>query len=329
MSTTVAYWLMFSDEEEYKQATDEQRDLNWILSLPKSFGVDVPLRIPIPFEVGLLFKTIPERILDTYGVAEVFGKTGQTSQRELGESLKRGIGETLAVNPLGAQIVAPLIEAVWNKNFFTGRDIVPFYLSQNRSQGLISRASNTEVSKLLGEATNISPMKIDHVMYGYVGTLGGYLIDAIDEMVFKNPAVLGDKGTAAPTKDFTQLPVMKRFFLNKFSSGDVQDFYDLRKEVQTLSGDLKLMAEEGRMDEYEAVFRARGHLLAMKDSINYTAQRLTKLRKQRQIVERSDLSSDLKRDMIDEIQKEIELAVRITPMLKRQANLPVMKKIGI
>ena len=327
-STTVAYWLMFSDEEEYKQATDEQRDLNWILSLPKSFGVDVPLRIPVPFEVGLIFKTIPERILDTYGVAEVFGKTGQTSQRELGESLKRGIGETLAVNPLGAQIVAPLIEAVWNKNFFTGRDIVPFYLSQNRSQGLISRASNTEVSKLLGEATNISPMKIDHVMYGYVGTIGGYLIDAVDEMIFKNPAVLGDKGTAAPTKDFTQLPVMKRFFLNKFSSGDVQDFYDLRKEVQTLSGDLKLMAEEGRMDEYEAVFRARGHLLGMKDSINYTSRRLTKLRKQRQIVERSELSSDLKRDMIDEIQKEIELAVSITPTLKRLANLPVMKNIG-
>ena len=327
-STTMAYWLMFSDDEEYKQATDEQRDLNWIVSLPKSFGVDVPLRIPIPFEVGLLFKTIPERILDTYGVAEVFGKTGQTSQRELGESLRRGVTETLAINPLGAQIVAPLIEAALNKNFFTGGDIVPFYLSQNRSQGIISRASNTEVSKLLGEAINISPMKIDHVLYGYTGTIGGYLIDAVDEMIFKNPAVLGDKGTSAPTKDFTQLPVMKRFFLNKFSSGDVQDFYDLRKEVQTLSGDLKLMAEEGRMDEYEAVFRARGHLLGMKDSINYTSQRLTKLRKQRQIVERSELSSDLKRDMIDEIQKEIELAVSITPMLKRQANLPVMKSIG-
>jgi len=83
------------------------------------------------------------------------------------------------------------------------------------------------------------------------------------------------------------------------------------------------------MDEYEAVFRARGHLLGMKDSITYTSQRLTMLRNQRQIVERSDLSSDLKRDMIDEIQKEIELAVRITPMLKRQANLPVMKRIGI
>jgi len=328
-STTMAYWLMFSDEEEYKKATDEQRDLNWILSLPKSFGVDVPLRIPIPFEVGLLFKTIPERILDTYGVAEVFGKTGQTSQRELGESIRRGVTETLAINPLGAQIVAPLIEAALNKNFFTGGDIVPFYLSQNNSQGIISRASNTEFSKWLGKSINKSPMKIDHVLYGYTGTIGGYLIDAVDEMIFKNPAVFGDKGTAAPTKDFTQLPVMKRFFLNKFSSGDVQDFYDLRKEVQTLSGDLKLMAEEGRMDEYEAVFRARGHLLGMKDSITYTSQRLTMLRNQRQIVERSDLSSDLKRDMIDEIQKEIELAVRITPMLKRQANLPVMKRIGI
>ena len=328
-ATTMAYWLMFSDDEEYKKATDEQRDLNWILPLPKSFGVDVPLRIPVPFEVGLLFKTIPERILDTYGVAEVFGKTGQTSQRELGESLTRGVGETLALNPLGAQIVAPLIEAVWNKNFYTGRDIVPFYLSQNSSQGLIARASNTEVSKWLGEATNISPMKWDHVMYGYVGTLGGYAIDVVDEMIFKNPAVLGDKGTAAPTKDFTQLPVMKRFFLNKFSSGDVQDFYDLKAEVKELSGDLKRLAEEDRLDEYEAVFRARGHLLAMKDTLNYTGQRLSELRKQRQIVERSDLSSDLKRDMIDEIQNEIEAAVRFTPILKREANLPVRKSIGL
>ena len=313
----------------HKKATDEQRDLNWILPLPKSFGVDVPLRIPVPFEVGLLFKTIPERILDTYGVAEVFGKTGQTSQRELGESLTRGVGETLALNPLGAQIVAPLIEAVWNKNFYTGRDIVPFYLSQHGSQGLIARASNTEVSKLLGKATNISPMKWDHVMYGYVGTLGGYAIDVVDEMIFKNPAVLGDKGTAAPTKDFTQLPVMKRFFLNKFSSGDVQDFYDLRTEVRELSGDLKRLAEEDRLDEYEAVFRARGHLLAMKDTLNYTGQRLSELRKQRQIVERSNLSSDLKRDMIDEIQNEIEAAVRFTSILKREANLPVRKSIGL
>ena len=333
-ATTMAYWLMFSDDEEYKKATDEQRDLNWILPLPKSFGVDVPLRIPVPFEVGLLFKTIPERILDTYGVAEVFGKTGQTSQRELGESLTRGIGETLALNPLGAQIVAPLIEAVWNKNFYTGRDIVPFYLSQNSSQGLIARASNTELAKLIGKSDlpiigNTSPMKIDHVMRGYVGTIGGYIIDVVDEMIFKNPAVLGDKGTAAPTKDFTQLPVMKRFFLNKFSSGDVQDFYDLRAEVKELSGDLKRLAEEDRLDEYEAVFRARGHLLAMKDTLNYTGRRLSELRKQRQIVERSDLSSDLKRDMIDEIQNEIEAAVRFTPMLKREANLPVRKNIGL
>ena len=172
-------------------------------------------------------------------------------------------------------------------------------------------------------------MKWDHVMYGYVGTIGAYVIDAVDEMIFKNPAVLGDKGTAAPTKDFTQLPVMKRFFLNKFSSGDVQDFYDLRAEVKELSGDLKRLAEEDRLDEYEAVFRARGHLLAMKDTLNYTGRRLSELRKQRQIVERSDLSSDLKRDMIDEIQNEIEAAVRFTPMLKREANLPVRKNIGL
>ena len=39
--------------------------------------------------------------------------------------------------------------------------------------------------------------------------------------------------------------------------------------------------------------------------------------------------SGLKRDMIDEIQNEIEAAVRFTPMLKREANLPVRKNIGL
>ena len=329
MATTVAYWLMFSDDDEYKKATNEQRDLNWILSLPKSLGVDVPLRIPVPFEVGLFFKTIPERILDTYGVAEVFGKEGQTSKRELAESILRGVGETLAVNPLGAQIVAPLIEASLNKNFYTGRDIVPFYLSQNQSQGLISRASNTEISKLIGEAVNISPMKLDHVLYGYTGTLGAYLIDAVDQFVLKNPIFTGDKRTSAPTKDFTQLPIIKRFFLNKFSSGDVQDFYELRKEISHISGDLKRLADEDRMDEYEAVFRARGHLLGMKDAVNYTSRLLSDLRKQRQIVERSTLSPEQKKDMIDEIQKEIEAAVKFAPLLKREASLPARRSIGL
>ena len=230
-ASTLMYWLLTSDDEEYKKATDEQRDLNWLIPT----GTGVPIRIPVPFEVGLIFKTIPERIFDTYPVAEVFGKTGQTTKRELTESVTRGVVSTLEINPFCMQLFAPIAEASLNYNFFTGGPVVPVYTSNNAIAGLLSRESNTEISKFIGKALNISPIKVDHVLYGYTGTIGSYILDSVDQFVLKNPKVTGDPTSAAPAMTMSDFPIMKRFLLNKFSSGDQQDFYRLRTAVQQFS----------------------------------------------------------------------------------------------
>ena len=321
-ATTLMYWLMFSDSEEYKEATDEQKDLNWIF--PNPFG-GRPIRIPVPFEVGLLFKTIPERIFDSYSVAKVFGKTGDTSDRELFESIvQRGVGNTLAINPLGIQLVGPLIEAGINHNSFTSSPIVPIYVEKNGLDGLLGRESNTELAKAIGLASNINPVKIDHVLYGYTGTIGAYVLDSIDRLIAKNPEITGGN-VAPPTLSPDQYPVLKRFLISKFSDGDRQDFYRLRAEVEKVTGTMKKLDDAERWSELEAVIRTKGHLAALAGDVSYISKQLTTLRKQREQIERlpvSIMSGERKQEALDEILEEMSYVVNDVSQLKRIADLP-------
>ncbi|MCW4028006.1 MAG: hypothetical protein NWE76_11060, partial [Candidatus Bathyarchaeota archaeon] len=89
---TGLYWGLVSDDDEYKLQSDEVRDNNWIIPT----GTGYPVKIPIPFEVGLVFKTIPERAIDA-----AYGES--TDSREMFQAARRGIMSTLEVNPLGIQ----------------------------------------------------------------------------------------------------------------------------------------------------------------------------------------------------------------------------------
>ena len=85
-----------------------------------------PIKIPIPFEIGLLFKTFPEKALDA--------TFKDSTARDFTQTVGRGIGATLEANPLGMfQITAPIVEVAVNKNFYTGRQVVPYYIDQGSS----------------------------------------------------------------------------------------------------------------------------------------------------------------------------------------------------
>jgi len=57
------YWMLASDSEEYENAEQEVRDNYWIIPMA---GVEGGVRIPIPFEIGTIFKVFPERILEYF-----------------------------------------------------------------------------------------------------------------------------------------------------------------------------------------------------------------------------------------------------------------------
>jgi len=274
------YWFMVSDDEEYKKQEQETKDNNWLIP---SLGI----RIPIPFEVGVLFKTIPERI-----AAYTFG---DDTGKDLREALLRAAVGTFAFNPI-PQTVKPIVEASFNFSTFTLREIVSEGMKDIESQYQVGPGTST-FAKMIAQNLGLSPIKVDHVIKGYVGTMGMYAIDTIDIVLDQ----FGDSPTA--TKRFEQLPIIKRFALDKEARGNVTQYYELKDAVDTVVRTINFLEKTGESEAYVEYLTKNQGTFAFKDYIRDTEKTMKSLRDMRTAIRTSQMGGDEKRDALLEISK--------------------------
>ena len=295
MALSAAYWFMVSDEEEYKKQEQETRDNNWIIP---SIGV----KIPIPFEVGVLFKVIPERI-----VAFTFG---DDTGKDLRDSLFRNAMSTFAFNPI-PQTVKPVIEASFNFNTFTWRPIVGKGMEDVSPEFQVG-PSTSNVAKQIGETLGLSPMKVDHILKGYTGTMGMYAIDTLDIVMDQ----FGD--SPKPSKRFEQLPVIKRFATDPEARGYVTQYYELKDAVDTTVRTMNILEKSGESEKYVEYLTKNRGTLAFRDYISDTERTMKELRQMRVAIRSSQMTADEKRDALTEITR-VESAIT--------SNIQEIKKI--
>jgi hypothetical protein len=275
---TSMYWFLTHDDEEYKRQEQEVRDNNWLLP---SVGV----RVPIPFEVGVLFKVIPERILE-YSFGDDTGK-------DLSQAMGRALQSTFAFNPI-PQTFLPLEEARTNYSFFTGRPIV--------GQGMEGVApeyqvgpSTTKIAQSIGSNLGVSPMKVDHVIQGYTGTMGMYLVDLVDSILSSNDA------SPKADKRFEQIPIIKRFAVDKAAKGTVSAYYDLKNSVDEVVRTVNLLERTGKMEDIEAYMTKNAPMFAAQDYVKAIESEMKGLREALVQVRSSDMTGAEKRDAINEL----------------------------
>lgn len=305
--SSAAYWALVHDDEEYINQNPEIKDNYWIIPSSWIPGYEgPPLRIPIPFEVGFLFKTLPERTM-----ALMFGKD---VPRDTVTSLAKGLANTFEFNPI-PQAVLPIGEAITNFSFWTGREIEGAYL-ERLEPGYRANSRTSALAIELGQALNASPVKIDHMIKGYSGTLGTVLFDTIDQVMRQTSEELGER----PSKQLSEYPFIKRFFARPDARGLVTQFYDLRKAVGQAVSTLKNL-EQGELTvtDAEKFEEKRLELLDLEVEVEAIAEVLSELRKERLDILRSNLSAEAKRDFIKEITAEELLAVEAIPELRQEA----------
>ena len=101
----------FKDDDRYKELPD------WDKFLFMHFWIgDKHFRIPSPFEVGVLFCSLPVTIANIVN--------GNEDMKFLGEWAKTSAGDVLGID-ITPQLTKPLIEFTTNKNTFTGRKNSP------------------------------------------------------------------------------------------------------------------------------------------------------------------------------------------------------------
>ena len=132
-----------------------------------------------------------------------------------------------------------------------------------------------------------------------------------------------DPSKELPSLSATELPIIRRFFLSKFSSDNIQDFYRLRDEVGKLESSLDKLVEQGRMTEFEALSSSQFGIAEYKQDFLDINQLLAESRRNIRAIEQSEaLTPEEKTMLIDSEIQDMELNTAIVPTIKRTLNLP-------
>lgn len=312
---TALYYAMVSDTEEYKNARREVRDDNWIIPVADDFAI----KIPIPFEVGVIAKVFPERLMD--------GLMGESTARDVVESMNRQLATSLAFPALpiggqfepsmGIQAIAPLVDAIMNHDSYTKKAIVPYYMEEGLEAGYQSQYSTNEMARLIGEFFNISPMKVQYVMQGYGGSMGSYALSAVDAIT----RAVTDRDFIPPSAD--RMPVMRRFVQTSRGGGLQQQFYELRGEVNEVVQTLNRLKKEGRTDEYIAYRESHADILNTRKAVLSIDRYMKNWREKRdKVVMSKTLSPTVKAQLIKQLENERDRRLAVVPVIKDKANIP-------
>jgi hypothetical protein len=211
----------------------------------------------------------------------------------MADSFKRNLISTFAFNPI-PQTVLPFVEARTNYSFFTMRPIVGQGM-ENVAKEYQLAPNTSEAAKKLGAILGESPIIVDHIMKGYTGTLGMYAIDLIDSVLFNN------EDSPKPAKRFEQLPVWKRFALDKQAKGNQTAYYELKNSVDEVVRTVNIMEARKNAEDMGDYIEKNANLLGMKGYISSVEKQMKGLREAAIQIRSSDMSAEEKRDSLSAI----------------------------
>jgi hypothetical protein len=298
---TMLYASMMQDDEAYQNANDDEKYGNWFF--PNPFGEE-HIKVPIPFEIGLLFKAIPEAIINT--------AFGDEKARDTVSAIGRLAWNSLPIS--GPQGIKPALEVAINHSFFTGREIESDRLQQFEP-GERYTERTTEIAKMVGGVLSqipvignkLSPVNIEYLIRGYTGSLP-LAVASLANPILRS----GESGEQPDTRGIvsSETPLIGSFFQPKDASGLVNKAYKDMQEIVQAKSTYEKMVDEGREKEADAYMDANADILAMGTMAGRFRKEMGNLtRAERNVRSDSSLSGAEKRAELDAIrQDKIELA---------------------
>ncbi|PJK01450.1 hypothetical protein CO615_04010 [Lysobacteraceae bacterium NML75-0749] len=262
--TAVLYfWNMTEYEEEWENLNDWDKDMYWHIKPGTRFHT----RIPKPFEIGLFAGTAVERSLAALMYQVSDGKRGDHSKQTL-KAAGRGASDTLALNPV-PQMARPMVEQFFNYNIFMGRNIESaFEQHKVPSERKTPRSSETAIllsKDMAGDDGDggISPKRIEHLVRGYFGSMGMYVLRTADALV--RAATDAPERPAMRLRDMPAIGALYRGDGMDANTRWTGDFYELRDQARKQSDRVKTLLAEGDHEAAARIERKYAWLLGRRE----------------------------------------------------------------
>jgi len=271
---TILFWLINHDDDRYKELSTFQKDMYWCIPTKKRL-----YKIPKPFEPGMVFGALAERILNALN---------EQDPHAFDDYAKNLYG---VMSPdWMPDFMMPILEAYSNYDYFRMRRIVPYaeeFLEKPQQYSNFT----SETAKLIGKTFNLSPRIIEHVIRGYTGGLGSYGLEITDEML-KFIGVAED--VPERKKDIVyKIPGIRYLAIEPYLSGSnsidklYTEYYDLTKRKRSAKSSMTDFPEKDarRLNRVDAAIK-----------------KISILRKRgNNIYESKDLTAEEKQQLLEEI----------------------------
>jgi len=321
-AASIGLALLFHDDDRLKELEDWEKNYFWHLPL----GKDGPMiRLPKPFEVGLLFGSVPERLFE-YAFAGGKMKSVQSALKAAYEAT------TPEIMPA---IMRPIWEARANWNYFMGRPIEDASL-QALPVELRVKPWTPELARAIGRVTgptlNISPVQVENFVRGWSAGLGyNYLFLGAD-VLLRKAGILEDM--SQPAQDAIQRVWGIRAFFTKPPAGyrakSVGDFFENVQNATRADQGWKLLWNTGSMDKLDAFLKDNPEAMFARVARQQMAE-LGKIKEERTVIHLSKtLTSEQKRAKMDALDERIVTLARagnalMDPAVAEAVKMPSRK----
>jgi hypothetical protein len=227
---TLLYCMLVGDDEDYNQMDDQTKLRNFMIPGTK-------ILLPMNTSAAYFFKAAPEML---YNKVMKEGTKNSMDWSRLNEAAYKAAIDMLlgpTIVPSGAKQV---LEIGLNKDFFTGRPIVPESLAKLEAAERYV-AETSEAGKFLSSLTGtkekrlLDPLEADHLIRGIFGTAGAMA------QWFTNSIAVASGERAAMTEK--QRPITGSFLRADVGRRNEDLFYDFKAEVDKRYGTYAKMLE--------------------------------------------------------------------------------------
>ena len=298
---SLSLWAAYSDDDDWKKREEWDRNNYWWFK----FG-GVAFRIPKPFEIGAI-ATVAERGAELFFDEEMTGKRFRQQIRQI-------LSDNLSMNPV-PQLVKPILDVYSNKNSFTGRPIEsmgmeklkPEYRFNDRTS-MAARALSTGMNAVTGAVgfDSPSPVQIDHMIRGYFGWLGSFVVGSAD--VIARPATGQAKH---PTPDYWKVATGGMVAsTDDAPSRYVSQMYEQAKEIEEAYGTWRALLKQGKREEAKEFFEDNKAAIVKHGRIGDMKQAQAQINERIRMIERSNMAPEAKRDRIRKLQEQKDRIAR-------------------
>ncbi|MFA6142387.1 MAG: LPD38 domain-containing protein [Candidatus Omnitrophota bacterium] len=308
---SIMLYLRNRDDPEYNEIPRWKKDMFWMFKVGSKWAM-----IPKTFLYGQIFGSLPERFFEYLDTKDKAAFNG------FKDSMYNAISPVYGDPASGmlATGLKPFVENGMNKNFFTGRGIVPEY-KKNLLPAYQYNKNTSETAKLIGKTINYSPAKIENTVQGFLGNSGRYALQAGDQIVNAAKRAFGQEITPKRPIEVSDIPGVKGFITGSPYGGgseSVKEFYDNKTRLTGIyesykaalrdnnAADIqKIKAEHPEWKYYFAFNDIADSIKTLNNSID-------------KVVTAKQYTDKYKRDTIQKYETKItELAAKANKLLKR------------